>query len=144
MPAKATTVQLNKADLAFVERRGGRSHRGGGTFSRATVLHRALQALRMLVDNCDPRRTRGLSPAGWEVAIRKLPRPWHLSRLEVEHVGTILDRVAGMREELAAAGVDAEAFLEQVGKLNFAESVALVDAAICQQGPAALEPDDPE
>jgi DNA-binding GntR family transcriptional regulator len=137
MAGKGTTVQIATADMVFLSRRGARSHRGGGTFSRSVVLHRSLQALRDVLDRSDPRLTRGMSQEMHRLIARLLPEPWALKVFEVEQMSTLLARVPAFAAAAADAGVDPDALLTLVSQLNFSEKMALVDHALQEQAPAA-------
>jgi hypothetical protein len=137
MAGKGTTVQITAADVRFLEKRGARSHRGGGPFSRSVVLHRTLQMLGDVLEHSDPRRTRALPEAMHGVVVRVLPEPWNLKAFEVEHLATILERAPGFGAAAAAAGVDSAALLATVAALSFPEKLALLDHALQEQGPGA-------
>jgi hypothetical protein len=145
MAGKGTTVQITAADLAFLERRGARSHRGGGTFSRSVVLHRTLQMLRDCLDQFDPRKTRGMPDEMHRLVVQELPEPWTLKSFEVEHLALILERAPGFAAAAAAARVDPAAVLATVAAMSYAEKLALVDHALQEQAPAAAaaSPEEP-
>jgi hypothetical protein len=137
MAGKGTTVQIAASDVAFLARRGARSHRGGGTFSRSTVLHRSLVMLRDVLERCDPRQTRAMPEAMHQVIVRVLPEPWALKVFEVDQMPALVAQAPGFAAAAAAAGVEVEALLALVGALNFGERMALVDQALQAQAPAA-------
>ncbi len=145
MAGKGTTVQITPADVRFLEKRGARSHRGGGPFSRSVALHRALQMLGDVLDHSDPRRTRALPEAMHQAIVRVLPEPWNLKAFEVEHLATILERAPGFAAGAITAGVEPTALLATVTALSFPEKLALLDHALQEQGPAAAAatPDEP-
>jgi hypothetical protein len=144
MAGKGTTVQVTGGDVAFLARRGARSHRGGGTFSRSTVLHRSLVMLRDLLERSDPRRTRAMPEAMHQVIVRLLPEPWALKAFEVDQMPALLAQAPNFAATAAAAGVETEALLALVGSLNFTERMALVDQAQQARAPraAAATPED--
>ncbi|HVT59518.1 MAG TPA: hypothetical protein VHR45_14085 [Thermoanaerobaculia bacterium] len=137
MAPKSTTVQIGTPDVVFLAKRGARSHRGGGEFNRSVVLHRSLQTLRVLLDSCDPRKSKGLAPAFVDLATSLLPAPWTLKPFEIEHLPTILERAPEFEATVAAAGVEARELLAALAALSFAEKVWLVDQAVQAQAPAA-------
>jgi hypothetical protein len=137
MAGKGTTVQIAAADMVFLSRRGARSHRGGGTFSRSVVLHRSLQALRDILDRSDPRQTRGMPEAMHRLVVRLLPEPWALKVFEVEQMSTLLARTPGFEAAAAAAEVDPAELLTLISELSFGEKMCLVDGALQEQAPAA-------
>ena len=137
MPDRPTSIQIGAADVAFLEKRGARSHRGGGEFSRSVVLHRLFQTLRTLYEECDPRRTRGMPAALHGFLTRILPEPWTLKPLEIDQLADRLSRVSGFREAAAAAGFDAGEVLASLASLSLGEKLALIDQAVQAQAPAA-------
>jgi hypothetical protein len=145
MAGKGTTIQIAPTDVGFLEKRGARSHRGGGEFSRSAVLHRSLQVLRNILDYSDPRKTRGFAPELHELAIQLLRSPWNLTSFEVEHLPTILERAPDFAAATAEAGVEAGSFLAEISSFTFPEKVALVDHAIQMHAPAAsaAAPEEP-
>ncbi|HVT60486.1 MAG TPA: hypothetical protein VHR45_19085 [Thermoanaerobaculia bacterium] len=137
MPEKVTTIQVGRATIALLERWGARSHRGGGDFSRNTVLLRSLQALRDLMEFSDPRETAGLPEAMHRAVIEALEAPWTLKALEVNQLGEILRRSPGLAAAARAAAVEPQELLARITALSFAEKMAIVYAAIRQQAPRA-------
>ena len=137
MPTKNTTIQLSVADITFLERRGARSHRGGGEFSRSVVLHRMLQTMRSVFEASDPRKTRGMSAEVYSLVTRLLPEAWTMRPFEVEHVGTVVARAPGFAEAAKEAGLDPAKVITELDAMSFAEKAALVDQAVQAQAPAA-------
>jgi hypothetical protein len=137
VPPQTTSIQIGIGDIAFLERRGARAQRGGGEFSRSVVLHRAFQTLRTLLEECDPRRTRGMPEVQHAFLTRILPQPWTLKRLEIEHLATRVEGVPGFRQAAADAGLDAAEVVAALASLTFAEKLALLDQAVQVQAPAA-------
>jgi hypothetical protein len=135
MATKGINLQLGPADVVFLERRGARSHRGGGEFSRSAVLHRAVQGLRAVLEHADPRPH--LPAAMFAAAVELLPTAWTLKPLEIQHLGEVMARMPGFSSILAKAGVEQQAFLEAISALGFAEKFALVDLAVQAHAPAA-------
>ncbi|HVT57505.1 MAG TPA: hypothetical protein VHR45_03820 [Thermoanaerobaculia bacterium] len=145
MAGRGTTLQLGAGDVAFLGRRGGRSHRGPGEFSRSAVLHWSLDQLRLFLTHHDPLKSGRLTPEQHDLAVNVLPIPWKLRPYEVEHLEGILERAPDFAAALAAKGMKAEKFLAAIRALTFPEKVALVDHAMQAQGPAAstATPEDP-
>lgn len=145
MAGKSTTIQLATADMVFLERRGARSLRGGGTFSRSMVLHRALQGLRSVLDQSDPRATRGFPQPFHEAVIELLRFPWDLHPLEIQHLDSLLAHSQGFAGVLSDKQIDPGEFLSAIAALSFAEKFALVDHAVLAHGPAAAaaHPEEP-
>ncbi len=145
MAGKGITIQIAAPDVAFLSRRGARSHRGGGTFSRSVVLHRSLQALRDILAQSDPRKTRGMAEAMHHLIKQQLPNPWTLTSFEVDQMATLLARAPGFAAAAAAAGIEPEALCTFVAQLSFSEKMSLVDHALQEQAPAAAAaiPEDP-
>ncbi|HVT60667.1 MAG TPA: hypothetical protein VHR45_19995 [Thermoanaerobaculia bacterium] len=135
--SKTTTLAISRAAVAFIERRGGRSNRGGGEFSRAAVVQRTLMAYGALLQRCDPRKTSGLSEEMFRLAVALLEEPWSLRPLEVEHLGETLGQSAGLEAAAKEAKVDREEFVKTIEALGFAEKMAIVDASIQDQAPRA-------
>ncbi|HVT18564.1 MAG TPA: hypothetical protein VHQ90_20595 [Thermoanaerobaculia bacterium] len=140
-----TTIQIATRDVAFIERRGGRSHRGGGEFSRSAVFHRLVNMLDMLLDHADPLRNRRIAPAQHELVTRHLSEPWAMTAFEIEHLESYLARNSGFAAAARAAGIDPAELLATLAGLNFYEKMALVDQACQAQSPAAAAavPEEP-
>jgi hypothetical protein len=66
-------VQISAAQAQYLEQRGGRSHRGRGTFSRSVVLGRVLESHRLYQEFTDPRLTRGM-PEEFHALVSAPPR----------------------------------------------------------------------
>jgi hypothetical protein len=132
---KAPTVQLGPGDLAFLERRGARSLRGGSVFSRTSVLHRFIQGYRALLEHHDPRLR--LPPPLYEAAVALLSAGWSLKPLEIEQLEVVFARADGLADAAAKAGVEPRALLDAVAALTFSEKFVLVDLAIQAHAPAA-------
>jgi hypothetical protein len=135
MVVKGINLQLGPADVVFLERRGARSHRGGGEFSRSAVLHRAIQGLRTVLENADPRPR--LSPAVYAAAIELLPTAWTLKPLEIQHLGEVIQGTPEFASVLSRSKLEAKAFVAAIAALSFAEKFALVDLAVQTHAPAA-------
>jgi hypothetical protein len=135
MAGKSPNVQLTTGDLAFLERRGARSLRGGSVFSRTSVLHRFIQGHRALLEHFDPRPR--LPAAVFDAAVALLDTGWTLKPLEIEHLEVVLSRAPGLAGAAAQAGIEPRALLDAVTALSFPEKFALVDLAIQVHAPAA-------
>jgi hypothetical protein len=135
MAVKGINLQLGPADVVFLERRGARSHRGGGEFSRSAVLHRAIQNLRALLEDADPRPR--LPAAVFAAAVELLPTAWNLKPLEIKHLEEVLARAPEFPSVLRSGGLEARAFLDAIAALGFPEKFALVDLAVQAHAPAA-------
>ncbi|HVT14667.1 MAG TPA: hypothetical protein VHQ90_00610 [Thermoanaerobaculia bacterium] len=137
MAGKLTTIQIAPGDIAFLERRGARAHRGGGEFSRSAALQRSLATLRAVLEDCDPLRHGRISATQRDLVVRLLPVPWAMTAFEVEHLGGYLEHARGYAEALRAAGVEAAELAAALAALSFCEKMALVDQAIQEKAPAA-------
>jgi hypothetical protein len=140
-----TTIQVTARDVAFLERRGGRSHRGGGEFSRSAVFHRVVNMFDMVLLHADPLRNRRISAAQHELVTRHLSEPWAMTAFEIEHLESYLARGAGFAEAARAAGIDPAELSATLAGLSFYEKMALVDQASQAQSPAAAAavPEEP-
>jgi hypothetical protein len=130
--AVGTTIQISRRDVNDIAQRGGRSHRGGGEFSRSAVLHRSLAMLWRVLDLSDPRRTQRLSEEHYQVAVAVLRhrRPWSLTEFEIELLEVLIARAPQLAPLTAERRLDAKDLLAQIASLTFAEKASLVDAAI--------------
>ncbi|HVT60661.1 MAG TPA: hypothetical protein VHR45_19965 [Thermoanaerobaculia bacterium] len=133
--SKTTTLASGRAVLAIIKRRGGRSSRGGGEFSRAAVAQRMVTAYGALIERSDPRQTSGLSEEMFRLAVGLLEQPGSLSPPEVGHLGEALGRSPGLEAAAREARVDREEFVKTIEALGFAEKMAIVDASIQDQAP---------
>ena len=137
MAGSGVTLQINAAHAKYLERRGGRAHRGRGPFSRSAVLGRVLESHRLYQELTDPRKTRGMPEAVHALIVRLLPEPWLLRAFEIKNLEGILEAAPGLAEAAAAAGIDPGAVLAAVAGATPAEKLTLVDHAIQHQAPAA-------
>ncbi|HVT19080.1 MAG TPA: hypothetical protein VHQ90_23245 [Thermoanaerobaculia bacterium] len=142
MAGKGTTIQISDSDVAFLERRGARAHRGGGEFSRSAALQRSLTTLRAVLEDSDPVRRGRISATQRDLVVRLLPAPWAMTAFEVEHLGGYLERTEGYAEALRAAGVEAAELAAALAALTFCEKMALVDQAIQEKAPAAADAEE--
>jgi hypothetical protein len=142
MAGKLTTIQIGPGDVAFLERRGARSHRGGGEFSRSAALQRSLATLRAVLEDSDPLGHGRISAAQRDLVVRLLPAPWAMTAFEVEHLDGYLERAEGYAEALRAAGVEAGELAAAVAALTFCEKLALVDQAVQEKAPAAADAEE--
>ena len=131
------TLHLTAAHAKFLERRGGRSHRGKGPFSRTSVLRRMLDSLRLYHEFTDPRETRGMSHEHHALVISLLPKPWELSAYEIRNLEGVLAAAPGFQAAVAAASIDPTELLAGVAAATPAEKLTLVDHAVQHQAPAA-------
>jgi hypothetical protein len=137
MAGRGTTLQVTLKTVAFLHKRGARSHRGGSEFCRSAVLNRAVHSLDFLLDRSDPRKTGHLPDDLCRLAVRLLAAPWALTAFEVQHLGTFLARSPALAAAAAEAGIEPAAFLAALDALTLAEKFALVDLAAQEHGPAA-------
>jgi hypothetical protein len=96
------------------QQRGGRSHRGRGTFSRSVVLGRVLDSHRLYQEFTDPRRTRGMPEEHHALIIRLLPEPWALRRFEIRKLEDVLELTPGFAAAVRGAGLDPAVLLAEV------------------------------
>jgi hypothetical protein len=145
MTGSGITLQLTAAHARYLERRGGRAHRGNGPFSRAIVLGRTLDAHRLYQEFTDPRKTSGMSEEFHALLVRLIPEPWVLRRLEIQKLEEVLEATPGFAEAATAASVDPAALLAAVAAITPAEKLTLVDHAIQHQvaTAAAASPEAP-
>jgi hypothetical protein len=136
MAGKRVTLHLRACDVEFLAARGARSQRGGGRFCRSAAVHRALVQLEGLLAACDPATSGRLDPRLCELVARRLPRPWRLTRCEIEELARCLAGAPGFLDAVAVAGLAPAAALAAIAALSVAEKLALVDAAVCRQAPA--------
>ena len=137
MAGSGVTLQISAAHAKYLERRGGRAHRGRGPFSRSAVLGRVLESHRLYQELTDPRKTRGMPEAVHALIVRLLPEPWLLRAFEIKNLEGILEAAPGHADAAAAAGIDPGAVLAAVAGATPAEKLTLVDHAIQHQAPAA-------
>jgi len=145
MAGTGTTIQIGAANVKYLERRGARSHRGGGEFSRSAVLGRLFETIRRYQAATDPRETRAMPEAMHQLVLRLLPQPWTLNTFEIKHLAAKLESAAGFAAAVTAAGVDPAALLAFVASLDMAEKLTLVDQSVQAQAPAAAaaSPEEP-
>jgi hypothetical protein len=135
MADKGTNVQLGRVDLAYLERRGARSHRGGSDFSRSSVLSRELRLLADILEDADPR----LPTKMYDVAVELLREGWRLKPIEVRHLDEVLAAAEGFSEVVAGAGLNGQDFLAKIAELPLVAKYSLLDRAIQMHAPAAAE-----
>jgi hypothetical protein len=145
MAGSGITLQITAAHAKYLERRGGHSHRGNGTFSRSIVLGRSLDALRLYQEFTDPRQTRGMPEEFHALLVRLIPESWTLRRFEIQKLEEVLETTSGFSQAVTAAGMDPAALLAAVAATTPAEKLTLVDHAIQHQVPkaAAASPEVP-
>jgi hypothetical protein len=136
---KPTTVTISGDDIAFLEKRGARSHRGGGEFSRSVVLGRMLDTWQSVLKLHDPRTTRALPEAIHQLVLQALPEPWKLKQFEIEHLEIVLAGLPGFDAAARAAGLDPAEVVAALAQLEFVEKVVLADHATLAQAPAISE-----
>ncbi len=95
MAGSTVTLQISAAHAEYLGRRGGRSHRGRGTFSRSVVLGRVLESHRLYQEFTDPRLTRGMPEELHALVTRLLPEPWALRRFEIQKLEDVLELTPG-------------------------------------------------
>jgi hypothetical protein len=136
-PSQADHHPDRDRDVTFIDSRGGRSHRGGGEFSRSAAVHRLLNTLGTLLDHGDPLRHRRIGPAEHRLVTHHLSEPWAMTPFEIQHLESHLESASGFGEAARVAGIDPEDILATLAELNFYEKMALVDQAMQAQAPAA-------
>ena len=141
MAGSNITLQLAVRHARYLERRGGRAHRGNGPFSRTVVLGRMLDNLRLYQEFTDPR----IPEEFHDLIVHLLPEPWTLKPFEIKNLEAVLDSTPGFAESAAAAGVDPAALIGALAAITPAEKLTLVDHAIQHQAPgaSAASPESP-
>jgi hypothetical protein len=137
MAGYGLTLQIGPAQADYLERRGGHSHRGKGTFNRSKVLARCFDTLRLYQQLTDPRTTSGLPEEWHSLIVRLLPEPWTLKPYEIINLEGVLKITTGFAQAAVASGIDPAALLAAVAALTPAEKITLADHAVLHQAPAA-------
>ncbi len=137
MAGRTISLQISAAQGEYLARRGARSHRGRGTFSRSVVLGRVLESHRLYQEFTDPRQTRGMPEELHALVLRLLPEPWALRRFEIQRLEDVLELTPGFAAAVRGAGVDPAVLLAEVAAATPAEKLTLVDHSIQHQAPAA-------
>jgi hypothetical protein len=138
MKERGPAIRLHPADRVFLEARGAISAPGPKeTFSRSAVLHRELRHLRAVLERYDPRRTSGMPEEMYQLAARLIPEPWAIRDAGIENLAFRLREAPDFAARAQAAGIDPAALVATIDALGFAEKLALLDAALREQAPAA-------
>ncbi|MDP9120981.1 MAG: hypothetical protein M3O15_06370 [Acidobacteriota bacterium] len=131
MAIKSTTIHIDGVSIQFLEERGARASRGGGTFNRSQMLTRYLRLLRQILEQADPARQ--MPPELIAAAVGLLKEPWDLNKYSIEKLADYLRSQPGFAE----LGKRGEQLVQAVDRLGFAERAALVDLAFKEHGPVA-------
>lgn len=131
---KSTTMKVGAPVVIFLEDRGARPFRSGGTFNPTQVLHRAVEMLKAVLKHSDPRlkMSEELMAAAFEV----LDTPWNLRARDIEHLEDFVQRRPGFEKLGPQLQAD---LVSAVGTLTFAERASLVDLATLHHAPTAAK-----
>ncbi|MDP9121781.1 MAG: hypothetical protein M3O15_10520 [Acidobacteriota bacterium] len=134
MAGRYTTVHAERAVVAFLEKRGARSSRGGGNFNRSRMLKQAILMLESVFQKSDPRAK--MSEELLKAAFQVLDAPWDMRTFDLEH----LEVFVRTRPEFGSLRPKVrEDLVRAVGTLTFAERAALLDLALQHHGPDAAQ-----
>jgi len=124
---RLTSINFASHHFEFLAKRGARSDRAHGMFSRSNVLRRKVDLFSAVLDRSNPLRTRDFPEPYVRLLGQLVPEPWTLSPDEIE----LFDRYIANRTELAdlakSAKIDSKDLVQRLAQLSFPERVALVD-----------------
>lgn len=124
---RLTSINFAAHHFEFLERRGARSDRAHGIFSRSNVLRRKVDLFSAMLEKSNPLQTQDFPESYVLLLGQLLPEPWKLSPNEIE----LLDRFVANQPKLGdlakSANIDREDLIRRLSQLTFTERVALVD-----------------
>jgi hypothetical protein len=120
--------------IVRLRRRGAASRKGRqpsdhGTQSYTLSLQRSLGQFDSIAVHSDPRETRGLAPAVYELIVTVLTSPRTLDLGHIRRLGSYLTDSPLFHERARALGLSPTVLADEINAYSFAEKVHLIDAA---------------
>jgi hypothetical protein len=129
-------VTLAPSVLQLLRSRGARSDRRHGPMGYTRQLTRFLDLYDALIARSDPRNTRGLPQAQYDLILEVLDEPVALEDREVERLGRHLAGLPGFAGRTRAVGIlDLAGFARMIDGYDFPEKLHLLDAAQLRDPP---------
>jgi len=116
--------------------RGARSDKTHGPYNYTQQLTRTLELYESVVVRSDPRETRDLPEAHYDLVLDLIRDPQKLESFHIHHLGDYLAELPRYAERARAIGVDPARLARDINAYTFAEKLHLVDAAQVRNAPA--------
>lgn len=130
-----STVSLPPKLRALLEARGARSDKSHGPFNFTRVLGRMIGNFDAVVAKSDPRETRDLSQAAYDLVLDVLSDPLELEPFHIVRLGDYLADLQAFPGRARDAGIDPEELSQRINAYPFAEKLHLAQVAQIRHAP---------
>ena len=118
-----------------LQSRGARSDKTHGPYNYTQQLTRTLELYESVVVKSDPRDTRSLPEAHYDLVLDLIRDPQKLESFHIHRLGDYLLEVPAFAERARAQGIEAQQLAATLNAYSFAEKLHLVDAAQIRNPP---------
>jgi hypothetical protein len=133
-------ITLTPAVLDRLRSRGAQSDRHHGPYNYTRQLTRTLELYGAALVRSDPRETRGLPAAHYDLVLDLLEEPERLETFHIHRLGDYLLDLPGFAARAHGAGAAAGDLAAALNAMTFAEKLHLVDAAQIHNATPARTP----
>lgn len=145
MPTRRPTdrrliITLTPTVLDRLRSRGAQSDRHHGPYNYTRQLTRTLELYDAALVRSDPRETRGLPEAHYDLILDLLEEPERLEAFHIHRLGDYLLDLSDLAARARAAGADPGQLAAALNAMTFAEKLHLVDAAQIRSAPRISGP----
>lgn len=133
-------ITLPPEVLDRLRHRGARSDKTHGPYNYTQQLTRTLELYESVVIKSDPRETRDLPQAHYELVLDLLHDPQRLEAFHIHRLGDYLSDDPQFAARARAVGLDPAELARTINAYTFAEKLHLVDSAQIRNAPAKLVP----
>jgi hypothetical protein len=123
------TIALPPRARERMEARGARADQSGGPFAFTRQLERAVGFFDSLVIKSDPRKTRQMAAADYDLVLEVLTDAHELDTFHVSHLGSYLLELRNYLARARERKIDPRQLAATIDAYSFAEKLHLVDAA---------------
>jgi hypothetical protein len=131
-------ITLHSTVMDSLKTRGARSDRARGPYNYTQQVTRAIELYSNAVVRSDPRETRSLPEAQYDLILDALRNPEELEAFHIHQLGAYLLRLPEFAGRARALGVDAAQLSQTINGWSFSEKLHLVDSAQIRNAPDKL------
>ena len=138
MPRQRThrsTISLSPKLRDRLEARGARSDKSHGPYNYTRQLARTLELYDSVLIKSDPRQTRDMPEAHYELVLELLTEPLALESFHIVRLGDYLFDLPAFRARARDLRLDPQQFRDALNAFPYAEKLHLTDAAQVRNAP---------
>ena len=130
-----STISLPARLREALEKRGARSDKSHGPYNYTRQLTRTLELYGAVIEKSDPRQTRALPKAHYELVVEVLTDALDLETFHIHLLGDYLCELPAFVARIRDLELDAQDLRDVINAYTFAEKLHLVDAALVRHAP---------